>query len=132
MEGRVGKEDLPESCFSNCDFGEFDSSANTTSGILELDVPEGVRVLLTILKKLFDQSMSGRKEAALSRGLDGSHQKCAPKVLHILKKYNFAHPSERAGDPVWILAHRKRARVMQILNAPSSSPDELLAAVRAL
>ena len=46
-------------------FTEICGYARTTDSVLSLDLPLGVRVLLTVLKKLYERRGSGRRENAL-------------------------------------------------------------------
>jgi hypothetical protein len=71
VKGRSGPEDLPAGRFdSNCSFEEFSDSAQTQSSILNSSLTKGEKLVLTVLRKLFVQSLSGRAESALYRGLD--------------------------------------------------------------
>ena len=71
VHGHVSSKDLPPTVFDKeCLFGEFPESLETTDAILDLDLPLGVRVLLTMLRKLYQRSGRGRRENALYRGLD--------------------------------------------------------------
>ena len=73
IEGRVSETDLPAKTFDNkCQFNTFSRTAETTAEVLTLDLPLGTRVCLTVLKKLYERSGSGRKENALYRGARSS------------------------------------------------------------
>lgn len=66
LEGRLSENDLPEEIFDEeCVIDRFVGSDKTTKSLMDLDLPVGTRVMLTILKKLYRQSGSGRKEKAL-------------------------------------------------------------------
>lgn len=82
----MSKEDLPSEVFDDdCDFEEF-SDARTNADIFELQLPEGTKVLLTVLKKLFMQRGSGRRESAFTRGLDHRARRLVPDVLDLIKR----------------------------------------------
>jgi hypothetical protein len=132
LEGRVSSNDLPAGCFSDSFVESYGSSAVTTNSALELQIPKGAKVLVTVLKKLFVQSLSGRKENALYRGLDGNHQATVEKVLTILKGQSLVTKSERSGDPIWIPVRRHRSRVLAIVASPSTSNDAVIVAARKL
>jgi hypothetical protein len=108
----------------------FLSSAGTNSATLHLQIPQGAKVLVTVLKKLFVQSLSGRKENALFRGLDGSHQAKVEDVLSLLKAHSFVTKSDRAGDPIWIPVRRLRSRVLAMIASPSTSTEPVIIAAR--
>ncbi|MEN9576574.1 MAG: hypothetical protein RL514_4429, partial [Verrucomicrobiota bacterium] len=110
LDGRVSRADLPVDRFTDTFVEAFLSSVGTTSAALHLQIPSGAKVLVTILKKLFVQSLSGRKENALYRGLDAAHQAKVGAALLLLKAHSLVIKSDRAGDPIWIPVRRLRAR----------------------
>ena len=127
LEGRTSKEDLPRGSFdSECVIETFSESVETTNQILRLDVPLGVRVCLTILKKLYEQAGSGRRENALYRGLDSHAQRLVPKVLQVLQSEGLAFPDKSKKMTVWRPDRSKRTRVGQIIVAPSIGEDKAL------
>ncbi len=73
VEGVSSMRGLPE-WIAEASVDTFDD-AHTNAAILKLDLPVPVRVLLTIIRKLFVQKGSGRKESALHRGLDGASER---------------------------------------------------------
>jgi len=132
LDGRVSIRDLPEGRFPETYIEEFLSSAGTTSATLHLQIPQAAKVLVTILKKLFAQSLGGRKESALYRGLDGMHQSSVGPVLDLLKANGIISKSEKSGDPIWIPVRRLRSRAMAIIASPSTSTDSIMDAARKL
>lgn len=123
IEGRLSCYDVPTDRFVDCVIESFESSTGGTSGVIDLKIPLGAKVLLSILKKLFVQSLGGRKENALYRGLDGEHQSKVGSVLAILKRHGLAQPSGKGGEPIWLPVRWQRSRVMRMLEAPSASMD---------
>jgi hypothetical protein len=132
--GRAGERDLPSSRFIGCSFGSFESSAHTTNAILELSVPLGTKVVLTILKKLYAQSGSGRRESALYRGLDVRAQQLVPDALNLLRREGLASRSKQGNQIVWLPTRTgdSRKRALAMLAAPNTSKDQLLAESRNL
>lgn len=133
VEGRTGKDDLPLERFSDCTFDEFEHTSRTTKAILSLSVPLSTKVLLTILKKLYAQSGSGRKEVAFYRGLDARAQQLVPSILELLRREEFAVKSRHIGDePIWLPTRTAsaRRRALRILASPTVSLDPLIAASR--
>jgi hypothetical protein len=126
IDGRVSRDDLPAGRFPNTEIEAFLDGTLTTDAISKLTVAEGVRVLLSILKKLFVQSLSGRKQQALFRGLDPARQRLVPPVLNLLQQHNLITKSGRAGEPIWLPVRRHRGRVLEILRTPSTSKDPIL------
>lgn len=132
LEGRVSVNDLPAGRFPDSFVEVYGSSAVTTNAALDLQIPKGAKVLVTVLKKLFVQSLSGRKENALYRGLDATHQSLVEKVMALLQSHSLVTKSERSGDPIWIPVRRLRSRVLAIIASPSTSNDALIVAARKL
>lgn len=132
LDGRISAKDLPAECFSESEVITFLSSAGTTSAALGLDVPPGTRVLMTVLKKLFVQSLSGRQENGLFRGLDGFHQSKVGPVLATLQRHRLITKSERAGNTLWIPVRRLRSRALSMITSPSTSTDAAIVEVRKL
>lgn len=132
LDGRVSAADLPIGRFPDTFIEAFLSSVGTTSAALHLQIPTGAKVLVTIMKKLFVQSLSGRKENALYRGLDGAHQAKVGAALALLKTHSLVTKSDRAGDPIWIPVRRLRSRVLSMIALPSTSTDPVIEAARKL
>jgi hypothetical protein len=134
VTGRTSKGDLPAGRFSECEFDEFEHAANTTSALLALPLPLATRVLLTVLKKLFVQKGMGRKDSALSRGLDTKGRSALPDVLDLLRKEGFVIRIKQGTDTVLLPAkggdHRKRA--LEMLGGPIESRDSLVQATKML
>ena len=132
VEGRTGPTDLPPARFLECTFDEFNASARTTNAILALALPLGAKVVLTILKKLYVQKGSGRKESALYRGLDARARQLVGEALILLRREGFAVRSRSGEEVVWIPTRTgdSRRRALAMLAAPSASDDPLLAESR--
>jgi hypothetical protein len=126
LDGRISIKDLPSSKFLECEIEVFSHGASTGRAIGDLPLPDGTKVLLSIIKKLFVQSLSGRQESALYRGLDVHRQRYVPKILELLRQQNVITKSGRTGNAVWLPVRRQRTRVLKIVEAPSSSHDLLV------
>jgi hypothetical protein len=134
VEGRTGLRDLPKDRFPECTVDEFELGNQTTNAILNLPLPLTVKVLLTILKKLFAQSGTGRKESALKRGLDAKGQSVVPSVLELIRKHGFAVRTKMQEDVVWLPAKGDgcRARALSMLAGPMTVKDALLEEAKTL
>lgn len=106
LQGVLSAADLPKDHFAGCDIEHYVDDATTNAGILRSEMPTHLRVLLTILRKLFVQSLSGRQANALKRGLDSQEQACVNDVLEVLYHEGFAtngqstqRPRRSAGAP---------------------------------
>lgn len=127
VEGRVSKDDLPQEAFSDdCVIDEYSETIYTTSGILELSLSIGVRLTLVVLKKLYLQPGSGRKESALLRGLDHRHRRLIPDVLDLLQKHGLAREATGSTESVWLPVRARSARVRKLLASPSEVDDQVL------
>lgn len=127
VDGRISKSDLPAEKFDDkCEFGRFTQTAETTADVLALDLPLGIRVCLTIMKKLYMQSVSGRKENALYRGLDDRARRLVPRVLQALQSEGFALPDTSKKNTIWRPCRSHKKRVMKIIISPSANEDPVL------
>jgi hypothetical protein len=128
VEGRTGPRDMPAEVFRDCTFDIFENPAQTTNAILALGLPTGTKVVLTILRKLYAQRGSGRRESALHRGLDARANELVPQALGLLRRHGFATRSRQADQVVWLRSKPSeyRRRALSILAAPTTSADPLL------
>lgn len=126
--GLVSEADLPKNKFTNeCICDEFADNTLTTNAILDTKQPLGVKVLLTILNKLFIQAGSGRKDSALRRGLDQRSRALVPEILQLLRAEELITKAPIGDDIVWLPTRSSAVRVKQIIAAPSASTDLLIA-----
>lgn len=100
--------------------------SQTTRSILELDLPRGVRVLLTVLKKLYRQRGKGRKQSALLRGLDHQSQRLVEDVLVVVKSEGLANPAKRGETIIWLPDRSQSGRVGRLLSNPHQSADSIV------
>lgn len=128
VDGRLGRSDLPAKKFDmGCEFEEFASRTTTTSEIMRAEISEGIAVLLTILRKLFLQSGSGRQESALYRGLDHRTKRLVPGVLSILQSEGVVTKLRTSNRTIWVPSRNQINRVRKIINSPTRSNDVLVA-----
>jgi hypothetical protein len=114
--------------FHDCVIDSFTSGAGTTNDVLDLHLPLGVRVMITVLKKLFERRGRGRKENALYRGLDHRARRLVPEVLQLLKANAVAFPCRRGVETIWLPDRSAQARAGRIISSPSSKDDSLVIA----
>lgn len=131
--GRTGQRDLPEGWFDDgCTFQAFTSIDPNTASIMRSNLPVPVKVLLTVLKKLFRQRGAGRREGAFYRGLDSQAQRFVAPVLDIVKSEDLAEPTLQNRTRVWVPLRSAQQRVLSILEAPSQSRDPAVLRAREL
>jgi len=129
IDGRSSVRDLPKGVFfEDCGFDKFSEDPQTTNAIGSMDLPLGARVLLTVLRKLYLQRGSGRKENALLRGLDHHSRRLVPAVLNLLQRDGLAMSYRRGGVemPIWTPARSQMSRVAKIVTSPHTCKDPLL------
>ena len=127
IEGRYSDEDLPQGMLgSDCVVDGFAENLSTTTGILGSSIPRPTRVLLTMLKKLYIQSGGGRKESALTRGLEHQDARYVTEILRAMQSLHFVTVSPRSGSKVWLPDRSKTDRVKRILAAPTMCDDPLI------
>jgi hypothetical protein len=102
------------------------------NAILDLNIPDGSKVLISILRKIFVQSLGGRKESALYRGLNGGLQAKVSGVISILSKHGMIVNSGKPGDVVWVPVRRQAARAVDIISSPVGSKDKIMVESRNL
>jgi hypothetical protein len=92
----------------------------------------GEKVLLITLRKLFVQSLSGRAESALYRGLDVDERRYVADVLRLLKRHELAVEYSRGDGVIWLPVRKALNRVKEILRAPNQSSEEVVREARLL
>ena len=132
VQGAASYDDLPTERFSSCDIESFAERTTTTTAILELPLPLSTRVGLTILKKLYVQRGTGRKENALYRGLDDNARRYVGDVIEQLVRQELMVQSRAGGEIIWLPVRGAAARVRAILAAPMRGKDPALEAIAAL
>jgi len=129
LSGRKSRDDLPAGVFDKeCEFDQFQDPGDTNSAVLRLDLPLGVRVMLTMLRKLYQQSGSGRKETAFHRGLDHAARRLVPSVLDLLQREGLALRYKKSDGTIWQPDRSKMARVGRIISSPHECDDALITA----
>jgi len=120
---------LPSQLFSTCEFGDFDN-ASTNAAILKLDVPPGLKALMTVLRKLYLQAGGGRKMSALKRGVPGGGPVylAIDEVVAMLQDEQLVATSGDVVHPV----RKHSARVRKILEAGGLSDDSLVQRAKAI
>lgn len=90
--------------------------------------------MLTILKKVYLQSGSGRKENALQRGLDHNSRRLVGPILRLLQTEGIVSRYKRAGldMTIWVPDRSKASRVQKIITSPRTCNDPLLAKVQSI
>ena len=130
LEGISDQSGLPPA-FVECDIDEFDDRG-TNAAIVRSELPGPVKVLLVMIKKLFLQRGSGRLESALTRGVTDSLQPLVAPVRDLLLSQGIVYYHVTDSRTIWHGNRTHRARVLKILESPTSSNDPLLRGVEEL
>ena len=131
--GPVSMADVADGIFDkSTEIIKIREEAKTNSDILSLEIAMSIRVLMTILRKLFFQAGSGSREGAFFRGLDHKGRAYVPEILNLLQTHNFAHPQRLGGPPIWLPNRAKSSVAGNILAAPQQNKESLLRAVKRL
>jgi hypothetical protein len=127
IEGAASEAGVPFN-IQDCEIGEFENT-KTNAAIMRSDLTAPVKVMLTIIRKLFLQRGSGRIESAFSRGLDGEHSHFVLPILQCLASEGviFSHPG--AGNRVWHGNRTARTRAIRMLEVPVLATDDLFKTV---
>jgi hypothetical protein len=113
---------------ADCMIDAYDN-LSTNSAVLSSDASPQMKALLTVLRKLYKQSGSGRKLGAFTRGITKQEVLgYIDPVIGILKKHQFISVFNSVVHPV----RKQGSRVESILAAPALSADALVLEVRAL
>ena len=127
LDGRVARNDLPAEIFdSKCVIDSFGDSSQNTAAILALPLSTGIKVMLTLLKKLYLQPGAGRRESALFRGLDHRSRVLVPEVLQLLSREGLTVRSTIGEEPVWLPIRNEGVRVQRLVSSPLGSNDRLI------
>ncbi|MES3048094.1 NACHT domain-containing protein [Sphingomonas faeni] len=103
----------------------FDSVKNT-SRIRDAELSPAAEFLATVVKKTFFQPGTGRKEAALTRGLSGNLlNKVAPRVLNILLSEGTISSFKGDEGKVYIPNRSQTSRMEKMLSELKSSSDTI-------
>lgn len=104
---------------TDCEIGRFSAATMTTSGIMQLSIDRESRIALSILKKVFDQRGSGRKEGALSRGLDLTDREYVAGVVSELVSQGWITKSTSGKNIIYVGVKDRRAAALKALEAPA-------------
>lgn len=133
IEGVVSGQDLPGDVLcGDTTVEKYAAFAGTNNAILESTLPPSVKVLLTVLRKLFLQRGSGRQYSALNRGLPASAAKYVEEIVSLIKSHNFAEEISLDRRRIIIPNRGRSSTALSIINGPNTSTDALLIAARGL
>ena len=133
LEGAASAQDVPAGMLTGSTSVETYSAFTATNGaVMKSTLPEPVKVLLTILRKLFMQRGTGRQYGALRRGLPTGLIRYVDSIIAMVKANGFAEDVYVDRRTILIPNRTRSADALAIINGPNTSTDPLITSVRAL
>ena len=105
--------------FLGVEIEQFSAGSQTTSGILQLNLAPDIKIALTILKKIYAQRGSGRKESSLFRGLDATAKQEVPSVIARLIGDGWMLRETLGTTVLYLPVKGKRSSALRALESPS-------------
>ncbi len=131
VEGAVSLSDVPSGLFQGSTSVEsFSAYAETNDAVMQTNLPDQLKVLLTILRKLFMQRGNGRQYSAFARGLPVSLKKYVIPITDQVKAQGFAQDIYLDRRTILIPNRSRRADAFSIINGPNTSTHALVMKVR--
>ncbi|GAA3348250.1 hypothetical protein GCM10020358_66010 [Amorphoplanes nipponensis] len=131
--GRLGPSDLPGSRFSDCEFNDFPDSGDSNAAILDSSsLRPGTRVVMILLRKLYLQRGSGRRDSALPRGMKTADARLVQPALRLLERENLVFRSRVGKSLIWLPDRSSGPRVRAFLLSPRAGDDPLVEASAAI
>lgn len=132
--GSLGPADLPEGMFDeNCVYEDFPDGGDRNAAILDSSsLSMGTRVVMTLLRKLYMQRGSGRRDSALSRGMSSKEAQLVRPAMRLLEREGLAAAARLGNSIVWLPDRSAAARVNRYLASPRVGSDSLVLAAQSL
>lgn len=131
--GKPSIADVPSERFIKTEIDSFEAVAITNASIRAVNsLTVGEKVLLTVIRKLFVQSLGGRSEPALYRGLDTAERQLVTPIIKLLQQQGLVTLMNRGDGTVWIPVRRRLDYIRKLLANPSLPDDVLMEEARRL
>ncbi|WP_411698778.1 NACHT domain-containing protein [Conyzicola sp.] len=104
--------------FAGVEIEKYSTNSHTTAGIMSLGLSVHDKIALTVLKKIYGQSGSGRKEGALSRGLDLSLRPLVPAVLASMVSQGWVVKGTVGKSVLYLPVKSRRSTALHALESP--------------
>ncbi|MCA9131063.1 MAG: hypothetical protein KDB22_28460 [Planctomycetales bacterium] len=133
IEGAVSENDVPAGVLiGSTSVENYAAFTATNDAVMRSALPNEVKVLLTVLRKLFLQSGSGRQYSALRRGLPASLTKYVDPIVTLIKAEAFAQDVYIDRRTILIPNRSRSADALAIINGPNTTTLPLIERVRSL
>jgi hypothetical protein len=133
IDGAISKQDIPEEMLCGTTSVErFAGFTATNDAVMKSTLQPSVKVMLTILRKLFMQRGSGRQFSALRRGLPVNLLKYVDPIIALVKANGMAD-EVYVDRRIILVPNRTRTNdALGIINGPNTSNHPLIVSVRVL
>jgi len=132
LSGRLGMDLLPRDKFYETEIESFSTHSETNAAIRNENISTGEKVLLILLRKIFVQSLSGRSEAALYRGMNTSEKQLVDPLVRFLNQNGYLTPITRGGTSIWVPVRKHLHSIRRLIARTSGENTELLEFARGL
>lgn len=133
MEGAASEKDVPAGLLIGSSSVEvYAAFAATNDAVIQSTLPDPVKVLLTVLRKLFMQRGTGRLYSALRRGIPTKLVKYVDPITAQVKAKGFAEDLSIDRRTILIPNRSRSADALAIINGPNTSTHPLIVSVREL
>lgn len=132
ISGYPDESSLPAKKFIQTDIESYSSQPQTNAAIRNESISTGEKVLLIILRKVFLQSLSGRSESALYRGLSTSEKQLVDPLVKYLHHSGYLVPITRGGTSIWVPVRKYLHNIRRIIGGVNIESPELMDYARGL
>ena len=133
FEGAVSSQDVPAGVLiGSTSVENYAAYSATNDAVMNTKLPESVKVLLTILRKLFLQRGTGRQYSALRRGLPPQLVRYVDPIIARLKTNGLAADAYLDRRTILIPNRAHSADALAIINGPNTSIHPLIESIRGL
>ena len=131
LEGAFSKQDVPAGILTGSTSVEaYAAFSATNDAVMNTKLPDPVKVLLTILRKLFLQRGTGRQYRALRRGLPPRLVRYVDPIIAQLKTSGLAADAYLDRRTILIPNRVRSIDALAIINGPNTSTHPLIESVR--
>lgn len=118
VSGLASLPDWLERHFVDCEIDQFETGTKTTAGIMQLGIDRRSRIALTILKKVFGQRGTARKQGALSRGLSLEDRPLVPSIIDELVSQGWLQRATSGSNLLYVGVKARRSDALRALEFP--------------
>jgi hypothetical protein len=133
LDGAASQVDVPIGMLTGSTTVERYAAFNATNeAVMNSRLPDQVKVLLTILRKLFMQRGTGRQHSALKRGMPPKLTKYVDPIISLIKAAHFASDVVLDRRAILIPNRALSSEIFAIVNGPNTSNHPIIARVKSI